>query len=640
MKKLSLSMMLAFVLAFIQTLPVQAEDFREAYIPAIALYPQQNAIRNRLDLSGIWNFQMDPNDEGERAGWFNGLPDPQSIAVPGSWNDQLDQQHNYLGTTWYETETFVPSTWKDCEIGLRIGSAVYFAKVWINGKPLGQHEGGHLPFAFAVTDKVKWGEKNRITIMVENKLAPDRVPGNVSGGALASVNYPNANYDFFPFSGLHRAVWLYSVPRQAHMIDITLTTGFHGSDGNIHAKVRKHGNASVGRVIVADKDGKQVSVSMRFNGDEAEVDVKIPDVKLWSPETPYLYNVTVELSNASKPIDSYTIQTGVRTIEVKGEDILLNGKPIVIRGFGKHEDFPVFGRGVAQPVMVKDFNLMKWVGANAFRTSHYPYDESVYAEADKQGILIIDEMPSVGLVFYDEQEAIDRRREVCDKMLQEMITRDKNHPSVIMWCVANEPSPKTLGSNVLAGSNDAAEQENRIAKDFLGGLVKKAKELDPTRLATFVGVMGGPADWMESCDLITINRYYGWYTNVGDFAMAERYLNGELEKLHNQFHKPIVLTEFGADAISGHHANEDEMFSEEFQQKMINAYLDIANTKPYVKGMMIWAFADFRTSQALMRVRGMNLKGVFTQDRRPKMAAWLLRKRWVEDRNSATSENY
>ena len=122
MKNLSLSMMLAFVLAFIQTFPAQAEDFREAYIPAIALYPQQNAIRNRLDLSGIWNFQLDPNDEGEGSGWFNGLPDPQSIAVPGSWNDQLDQQHNYLGTAWYETETYVPSAWKD-------GNCPHFAKI-------------------------------------------------------------------------------------------------------------------------------------------------------------------------------------------------------------------------------------------------------------------------------------------------------------------------------------------------------------------------------------------------------------------------------------------------------------------------------------------------------------------------------
>ena len=602
-------------------------------IKEISLYPQQNTHRNRLDLSGIWNFQLDPQEQGEVEGWFNGLPQPTSIAVPGSWNDQLENQHNYLGCAWYEMETFIPTSWKnDQEIGLRFGSAVYMAKVWINGQLLGQHEGGHLPFAFTITDKVKWGEKNRITVMVENKQQPDRVPtGNLVDGAIGSQNYPNSNYDFFPFSGLHRSVWLYSVPKATHINDITLTTTFNGTTGIIHAQIEKTGNAQSGRIVVTDKTGKQSIVPLKFKGNEATVEVEVPNVKLWSPDSPYLYDVTVELLNGNKPVDSYILQTGVRTIEVKGDDILLNGNPIHLRGFGKHEDFPIFGRGVAQPVIVKDFNLMKWLGANSFRTSHYPYDESVYAEADKQGILIIDEMPSVGLVFYDQSEAIKRRKELCNQMLEEMIARDKNHPSVIIWCVANEPSPKTLGANVLAGTNDAAEQENRIAREFLGDLIHQAKRLDPTRLATFVGVMGGPAQWMEECDVIAINRYYGWYTHTGNFSIAERYFGGELDKLHNELKKPIVVTEFGADAIAGSHATEDEMFSEEFQQKMINAYLDIANSKSYVSGMMIWAFADFKTAQALMRVRAMNLKGVFTQDRKPKMAAWLLKKRWVDE---------
>jgi len=630
MKNTTIYGLLAMMLAFLQIPCGYAADFTVANPKDIALYPQQNAIRNRLDLSGIWNFQLDPQEQGEAEGWFNGLPDPLSIAVPGSWNDQLDQQHNYLGCSWYETEVFVPTSWRDGnDIGLRIGSAVYFAKVWINGQPVGQHEGGHLPFAFTMSDKVKWGAKNRITIMVENKLAVNRVPGEVAGGALSSQNYPNGNYDFFPYSGLHRSVWLYSVPK-SHISDITLTTTFSGSVGTIHAKVEKIGNVSAGRIVVANKQDVKKEAQLRFKGNEAEVDIQIPDVRLWSPETPYLYEVTVELG--TKPIDSYSLQAGVRTIEVQGDEILLNGKPLIIRGFGKHEDFPIFGRGVAQPVMVRDFSLMKWTGANAFRTSHYPYDESVYEEADKQGILIIDEAPSVGLVFYDEQKNIDRRRELCDQYLHEMIARDKNHPSVIMWCVANEPSPRNLGSNVLTGGSGADDEENRIAKEFLGGLIQEVKQLDPTRLSTFVGVMGGPADWMEPCDLITINRYYGWYTNIGNFPMAERYFSGELDKLYNELHKPIVVTEFGADAIAGHHATEDEMFSEEFQQKMINAYLNIANTKSFVKGMMVWAFADFRTSQGLLRVKATNMKGVFTQDRKPKMAAWLLRKRWVEEK--------
>ena len=632
MKKVLLSL-LTVVLSFVGILTVKATDFPVPPIKAISLYPQQNAFRNRLDLSGIWNFQLDPQEQGEAQGWFNGLPDPQSIAVPGSWNDQLNGEHNYLGCSWYEIETFIPTSWKNEEIGLRFGSAVYMAKVWINGQPLGQHEGGHLPFAFAITGKVKWGERNCITIMVENKQQPNRVPtGAVQDAALTTQNFPNTNYDFFPYSGLHRAVWLYTVPKASHIFDITLTTSFSGSTGTIHAKVDKAGNASTGKVIVTDKEGKKIIMPIRFSGQTAEVDVQIPDVKLWSTDNPYLYNVTVEIGNGNKTIDSYSLETGVRTIEVQGDNILLNGKPIHLRGFGKHEDFPIFGRGVAQPVIIKDFALMKWLGANSFRTSHYPYDEAVYTEADKQGILVIDEMPSVGLIFYDEPEKINRRKELCDQMLQEMIARDKNHPSIIMWCVANEPSPKTLGSNVMSGTNDAAAEESRIAKEFLGDLIHQAKQLDPTRLATFVGVMGGPAEWMAECDVIAINRYYGWYTHTGNFAMAERYFGGELDKLHNDRKKPIVVTEFGADAIAGHHASEDEMFSEEFQTKMINAYLDIANTKPFVSGMMVWGFADFKTAQALLRVGAMNLKGVFTQDRKPKAAANLLKQRWVDSK--------
>jgi len=597
----------------------------------ITLYPQQNAYRNRLDLSGIWDFQKDPENIGESEGWFNQLPAPVSIAVPGSWNDQIDQNHNYIGTSWYQTESYIPSNWKGNSIWLRVGSAVYLSKVWINGELLGQHEGGHLPFTFDISSKVKWGEPNRIVIMVENNLATNRVPGIINGGEMSKTNFPATNYDFFPYSGLHRAVWIYSIPRTAHITDITCTPSFSGNEGHLQVKVEKQGNASSGKILLKGKGKKDIQVPFRFTKDEALVNVNIPDVQLWDTENPFLYEVTVVIGSGSRIVDSYTLNTGIRTISVEGEQLLLNGKPIHLRGFGKHEDFPIFGRGVANPVMIRDFSLMKWLGANSFRTSHYPYDESVYEEADRQGILIIDEMPSVGLVFFDDAADIERRQELCRQYLQEMIARDKNHPSVIMWSVANEPSPKNLGSNVMGGRNDADNTEAELGAKNLTELIQKAKETDPSRLAAFVGVMGGPADWMTHCDVLLINRYYGWYTNNGDFETAKKYFAGELEMLHNKFHKPIVITEFGADAIAGHHANENEMFSEEFQQMMINSYLDIANTKSYVSGMMVWAFADFRTSQALMRVAGRNLKGVFTQDRRPKMAAHLLKKRWVDE---------
>lgn len=594
----------------------------------IALQPQQNEYRNVLNISGIWNFLADQQAVGIGEKWYEQLPDGSPIAVPGSWNDQKEGLHHYLGHVWYERETFVPATWKSERVFLRVGSANYLAKVWVNGQKVGVHEGGHLPFAFDISSYVRFGQENRITIEVENELRADRVPlGNVRASMR---NYPATNYDFFPFGGLHRDVILYTVPRKSSLSDVTITTQL---DGTITLKVEKTGTAKGGCVSLRGHDGKTASRYFSFSGNTATVKVQIPDVQLWSPEHPYLYETTVELKDGGKTVDAYRCQTGVRTIAVEGSRLLLNGKPIHLRGFGKHEGFPIFGRAFAQPVAVKDFELMRWTGANSFRTSHYPYDERVYDMADRLGFLIIDEIPSVGLYFYDEQKNIDRRRAVCDQYLEEMITRDKNHPSVIIWSVANEPSYQGMGGANYDGKEQKGDdRENQQAIQFLGGLVQQAKAMDPTRLASFVGVSGGPASWLGVCDIICINRYYGWYTNPGDMNGAIKILDGELERIWGLYHKPIIMTEFGADAIAGEHSEYAVMFSEEFQCNFITDYLNLANTKDYVAGMHIWNFADFTTGQAMFRVAAKNFKGVFTQDRKPKMAAHMLHERWNKDK--------
>ncbi len=233
----------------------------------------------------------------------------------------------------------------------------------------------------------------------------------------------------------------------------------------------------------------------------------------------------------------------------------------------------------------------------------------------------------MGLFFYDEAANVIKRENICKQYIDELITRDKNHPSVIMWCVANEPFPKNLGGGDFTGvAKETAESD--IAMKFLGGLIQRVKEQDPTRLAVLVGVMGGPSEWVGLSDVICINRYWGWYTNVGDLPTALKYFGVEMDMLQKKFNKPVLITEFGADAIVGMHSSEDEIYSEEYQVKLIKSFLDVADTKDYVIGMHVWNFADFRTGQSLMRVGGMNLKGVFTQDRKPKMAAHYLRSRW------------
>ena len=611
---------LLFLTFLASVLPAMA--MTEADPKNIALAPQQNEYRNVMMLDGIWQFCADPDKQGESAGWQNGLPQSTDIAVPGSWNDQVEGMHNYLGLAWYETDVYVPAAWRNERIFLRFNSANYMAQVWVNGIAVGQHEGGHLPFAFEVNPYLKIGQKNHIAVTVENELSPTRVPnGNVPGQMRS---FPATNYDFFPYSGLQRSVMLYTLPRTS-LQDVTITTGFEGTEGTIKVAVEKQGNASRGTVIVTDREGRQLKANLTFTGNQANVEIKIPDVHLWSCDDPYLYDVDILLGKT----DAYHTHTGVRTIAKSDRSLLLNGKPIRLRGFGMHEDFPVFGRGVAHPVTVRDFQLLKWIGANSFRTSHYPYDEAVYDIADREGILIIDEIPAVGLLFYDGAENVSIRQKQCEKALSEMLHRDKNHPSVIVWSVANEPMHKGVGGANYDGKEKQGEdEENQLAIRNLGRLVEICHEQDPSRLATFVAMSGSPSSWHQVGDIICINRYYGWYTNPGRMDQAMQIMNGELEKLYGQYHTPIVMTEFGADTSPGFHSYDHDMFSEEFQCEFIANYLDLANTKDYVTGMMVWNFADFKTGSAMHRMNAMNYKGVFTQTRQPKMAAHELRRRW------------
>jgi beta-glucuronidase len=600
-----------------------AQTFQEADAKLIALFPQQNDLRNTLSLSGMWQFQKDTAGVGEKENWQNGLKSPRSIAVPGSWNDQFTDNRDYLGIAWYEKETYIPQSWKGQKIYIRIGSANYASKIWINGVPLGKHEGGHLPFAFDISNAVKWGSKNRITIEIENILKPSRVPtgGAVSGGLFSS--FPKANFDFFPYAGLNRDVVLFTTPSVGTIKDATIKTTFTNKTGSIDIKIEQDGKAIKGKITVTG-NGKNYEGPLSINGNFGTATVSIPDVRLWSPDDPFLYNVDITLSDAKGTTDHYTIETGVRTISNNNKQILLNGKPIFLKGFGKHEDFPIFGRGTANPVIVKDYALLHWVGANSYRTSHYPYDEEYMRMADREGIMIIDEIPAVGLYFQGDTTELNQRQATCKQYISELISRDKNHPSVIMWSVANEPFPPNIN---LSPTDVKAADPKSIA--LFKELFDLVKEKDPTRLKTLVGVMGGPVEWLALSDVVCINRYWGWYTNPGDIKTGAAILSKELDELHKTLNKPIIITEFGADTQAGMHADEAEMFTEEYQMEFIKAYLDVADSKDFMGGMHVWAFADFKTGQGVIRFGGMNYKGVFTRDRKPKMAAHFLRSRWL-----------
>ena len=477
------------------------------------LYPQSNPFRQVVDLSGFWELRFDPEIEGDRSAWARGFAGGRPVAVPASWNDQFEDWRDYLGVTWYQTRFDIPLAWDPTRhrIALRFGSINYLAEVWLNGECMGQHEGGHLPFEFDVTSQVR-REGNLLIVRVDGELRPDRVPpGNVPADASLAFrhqSFPAAQFDFFPYCGIHRPVLLYAADRGA-IQDLTVTTELDGQDGLVRVRVEcDEGEGATARIGLPEV-GLKADTSITGS---AELALRVPDAKLWSPESPHLYDLTVELERGDGAFDRYTLPIGIRTIRVEGDALLLNGKPIYLRGFGRHEDFPIFGRGLAPAVIVKDYAMMRWMNANSFRTAHYPYSEQMIDLADRLGFLVIDETPAVGL-YFDEQ-GLDRRLQLCRQCVRELVARDKNHPSVIMWSLANEPH-----SRVPA------------AKSAFRDLYDLCKSLDETRPATVVSMVGQDEEAFEFLDVMCLNRYNGWYSEPGQLDEAISMLAADIDAL-------------------------------------------------------------------------------------------------------------
>jgi beta-glucuronidase len=572
-----------------------------------------------LDLSGFWRIQFDADNNGA---WQAGFDGGEIIAVPASWNDQITERRDYLGTAWYQTSFALPWGWRGQRIFVRFNSVNYLAEVWLNGEQLGSHEGGHLPFSFEITDRVQDAD-NVLVVRVNGELAPDRVPpGNLAGQAgisFGAANYPDASFDFFPFCGIQRPVLIYTTPQDA-ITDITVTTTIDGSSGTVAVKTET-------------TDGS-LATRLRLRGHGADLTtdgatITVPNAALWSPESPNLYQLSVELLRDGNVVDRYTLDIGIRTIAVDGDRLLLNGKPIILRGFGRHEDFPVVGKGLLPALIVKDYDLMRWIGANSYRTTHYPYAEQQLDLADQLGFLVISETPAVGLFFAEPAQA--RRDALCKQFIREMIERDKNHPSVIMWSLANEPHTAKSEARATYYSQDFKIIEHPSRDGAVNAFREQAelaRSLDATRPLTIVSHEGATEEAWQFVDVMALNRYNGWYTQSGQIEVGVARLSREIDLIHERFPGPFMLTEFGTDTIPGHHAEPPEMFSEEYQAEFLVKYLAMLDSKPFVVGQHIWNLCDFKTSQGVIRVGAYNYKGVFTRDRRPKLAAHRVREVW------------
>jgi len=592
------------------------------------LRPRETETRERKPLDGLWRFALDADGRGrEEEWWKQPLAPARDIPVPASFNDVFADRatRDHVGDVWYQTSARIPKGWQGERIVLRFDSATHSAVVWVDEAQAMEHEGGYTPFEADVTDLVEPGTEVRISAVVSNVLSWHTIPPGLVVDTAGGRPRQQLFHDFFNYAGLHRTVWLYTTPT-AYVADLTVVTGLDGSTGTVHYEVERAGDEADVTVVLRDAEGGEVARATGASGD-----LTIDDVRPWRPGEGYLYELTAELRAAGGTlVDAYSLPVGVRTVRVDGARFLINEEPFYFRGFGKHEDAAVRGKAHDNALMVHDFALMEWLGANSFRTSHYPYAEEVLDYADRQGIVVIDETPAVGInsglaagAFGAEPHttfSLDTINELTQeahrRAIRELIARDKNHPCVVLWTIANEP-----------------ESVTPEARAYFEPLTVEARELDPTRPIGFANVMGSTPDrdvLTDLFDVVLLNRYFGWYASPNDLASAEMELEAEVAAWVEAYDKPIVFTEYGADTMPGVHEVVPNMWSEEYQAELLAMFHRVFDRFDAVVGEHIWNFADFATVPGVMRVDG-NKKGVFTRDRRPKAAAQALRRRWRPD---------
>ncbi|HJA64993.1 MAG TPA: beta-glucuronidase [Candidatus Mediterraneibacter cottocaccae] len=596
------------------------------------LYPETTRSRMVFDLSGIWDFRLLNEGEREKTDAGKRLLKGYPMPVPSAYNEIYPGREfaDHVGDMVYQRSFMVTKEMMTHNrLTLRFGSAAHRADVWLNGVFLGNHKGGFLPFEFDISEVVKTGE-NLLTVFVNNIVDYSTLPcgrmevQHFPGSPDKRVNLPN--FDFYNYTGLLRPVWLCIIPL-VYIDDIEISGHMNGEfiwNVKIAGNVEEVESIEVD-VSLLDENGKCV-----YSGNGISGRGKLSEVHLWSPEDPCLYQLYVRMRIIDENMleDEYRETFGFRDVEIKDCHILLNGKAVYLKGFGKHEEGSIRGRGTDLALMTKDIGLLKWINANSFRTSHYPNSEEMMRICDRMGILVIDEAPAVGLntgftatgLLGGDAKGTWKTLTTLEhhkKVMEELVARDKNHPCVIAWSVANEPASQEEG-----------------AEEYFEPLIEITKRHDPQkRPVTIVTYEGAGADTCRvsgMCDFLMLNRYRGWYDTEGNLQGAAAKLRAELEDFHRRYpEKPIMLGEYGADTIAGLHDLNARLFTEEYQTEFMKTYGKVFDSLNFITGEHVWVFADFATAENIKRVDG-NKKGIFTRDRRPKQAAFFLKERWKE----------
>ncbi|KPM09415.1 Beta-glucuronidase-like protein [Sarcoptes scabiei] len=615
---------------------------------SLSMQPKSSPTRMIISLDGVWNFRyvnysLSPNYGFDNDWHIKSLDlidnNYLRMPVPSSYNDITENRdlRDFVGWVWYDRKFILPDRYlrfDEIAFILRFDSINYEAMIWLNGHFVMKHIGGHIPFQKDVTKFLLFGShENHLSVAVNNQLGPQTLPQG-SYKVKPDPRLPNAtfietflNFDFFNYAGIQRSVTLNLVPR-IRITDINLITEIiNNSDGLISFDVITNAlNVSAYdlNVKVFDKYGKLISFSKKnFEGE-----ILIKNAHFWWPftmhEQPgYLYRMSIFLYRDEELLDQYEQMVGIRTITIESDRkrFLINNKPFYFRGFGKHEEYDIRGRSL-DPVMIqKDFNLIKWMGANSFRTSHYPYSEQLMNEADSQGIVVIDECPAVALRSFTNSIL-----EQHLSALRDLIDRDKNRPSVVMWSISNE-----------AASNQAD------SKSYFQRITSEARKFDPSGRPLTAATNHHEIDHLPPLlDVIMLNIYYSWYSDTGYPQIIQNYTVRDFEMLRRRYSKPVMISEYGADTVIGLHSEPPSIFTEDYQTELLienHRAFDLLREKGWFVGEHIWNFADFMTAQSLTRVGG-NKKGIFTRQRQPKTAARLLRCRYWSMANVSYEQNH
>jgi len=573
-------------------LPPALEQSHDAGDPMASRLFRTTSTRKQTQLGGFWDFVTDPQGKGETERYFASFPAPETrMWIPGTWNSYARYWH-YEGPAWLRRKFEIP---EQGHLRLRFAGVFYFAKVWLDGKPLGDHEGGYTPFSFVV-DRVEKGE-HEIVVLVDNRLRDDSLP--------------KKGVDWFPYGGIYRSVYAEVVP-DLFIDNFHITTVDSSGKATIQVKafLKNPSGRERREQISFEVNGKVLySGAHTVTGTQQEVafSASLDNPRLWSPASPFLYSARLSLQQSGD--DQFT-RFGVRHFGRDGFRILLNGNRFKLAGANHHDDHPDWGSALPPHIIRQDIEIIKRMGANAVR-SHYPTDEMFMDYCDENGLVFMNEVPA--WQYSTAQLAQPSVQNKIKTQFADMVYRDMNHPSVISWSLGNE------------------WPEFEKSYDVMKSLVEYARSVDSTHFITYVtgGAKFGRVSGL--LDIISTNwAQYQWYDPFTTLDTAEgRKSLDDLNKIHAAFpDKPVILTEFGgAESQAGWHNWGNVKWSEEYQGRNVADSGRYGLEQNWISGGCVWQFCDTRSVPSRFlggRLRGWNAKGVVDSYRAPKMAFYLL----------------